>query len=263
MDLAEDPSEFQLDPATLHLFQSYTGKEDEVELKEYIMDVQRRALEVHPYLCIRKFRFATLRMAAHSYYKTVLETRKASEEPLQFLDVGCCFGTDIRQLALDGYPAEDIRGIELRPEFVQLGHELFCDTPSTFPMTIIIGNILDSSQLSPEPSDTPAPLDNLKSQFSFVYVGSVLHLFDEPTIDLMISRLALLTKKGGIVFGRNGGSSKPQIRVSQTAGQNRFLHSPDSLGAVFGAHGFEGEYVAKLTTREDGGGEWLEFRATK
>lgn len=130
-------------------------------------------------------------------------------------------------------------------------------------MTIVLGDILDSSQLSPEPSDPPAPLDHLKSQFTFIYVGSVLHLFDEPTIDLMISRLALLIKKGGIVFGRNGGSSLPQIRASQVSVKNRFLHSPDSLGAVFRAHGFEGEYVAKLTTRENDRGDWLEFRATK
>jgi len=220
---------------------------------------------VHPYPCIRRFRFATLRMAAHSYYHTVLEIRKASEEPLRFLDVGCCFGTDIRQLALDGYPAEDITGIELRAEFVQLGHELFCDTPTTFRSTIILGDILDSSQLSPTHSDPPTPLDHLKSQLSYIYIGSVLHLFDEKTIDLMISRLALLVRKGGMVFGRNGGSAQPGTRPSRVTGQNRFLHSPESLGAVFRAHGFEGEYVAKLVLKEDTSAwsDLLEFRATK
>ncbi|RUS16719.1 hypothetical protein BC937DRAFT_90872 [Endogone sp. FLAS-F59071] len=140
---------------------------------------QRYCFQVYPYPCIRCFLFATLRMKENPYYATMLDIVKTSKEPLKFLDLGCCFGTDIRQLIFDGYPAEDITGIELRPEFIQLGHELFKDTPATFPSTIIIGDILDPAQLSPTTTNPPAPLDHLKGQFDFIYIGCILHLFDE------------------------------------------------------------------------------------
>ena len=44
-----------------------------------------------------------------------------------FLDVGCCLGTDMRKLVFDGVPAQNLVGIELRQQYIDLGFDLFRD----------------------------------------------------------------------------------------------------------------------------------------
>ena len=46
------------------------------------------------------------------------------------MDVGCCFGTDLRVLAHDGIPSHQLIGMDIENEFIELGYELFCDRES-------------------------------------------------------------------------------------------------------------------------------------
>lgn len=48
-----------------------------------------------------------LQMPRHSIYKKILEMPKERPGAL-LLDVGCCFGTDVRKAVLDGFPPSQV-----------------------------------------------------------------------------------------------------------------------------------------------------------
>jgi len=57
-------------------------------------------------------------------YKDVLKLGQ-ERKGATLLDVGCCFGNDVRKVAADGFPVEQIIASDLKREFWDLGHVLF------------------------------------------------------------------------------------------------------------------------------------------
>jgi len=83
-----------------------------------------------PYKCIREWRFLYARLPHHpKYISDIKEIIAKNKENIRILDVGCCFGVDMRYLILkDEVKVENILGIELYELFVKLGFLLFNDT---------------------------------------------------------------------------------------------------------------------------------------
>ncbi|PIL34360.1 hypothetical protein GSI_03135 [Ganoderma sinense ZZ0214-1] len=110
-------------------------------------------------------------------------------------DVGCCFGTDIRKMAADGWPADSILGTDIEPKFWELGHRLFCSTADTFPAVFLPGDIFDLTHLDPVSAEdrtllhrgpTPMPplrsltsLSPLRGYVAAIHAGAFFHLFSE------------------------------------------------------------------------------------
>ncbi len=67
-----------------------------------------------------------------------------STSPARLLDVGCCFGQDLRKLVVDGVPSERLVGLEPESKFLDLGFELFADR-ELFKGQMIAGNLFDES----------------------------------------------------------------------------------------------------------------------
>jgi len=129
-----------------------------------ILELRDRAWEVYPFPCIGQFRFIELSLCKMPSYPSVLERIKNGGV---FLDIGCCFGQDIRKLVHDGVPATNTWGIELVGEFVDLGYELFNDRAT-----------LESHMLKAGIFDAEGPLNQLTDRVDVAYLGLFLHLFD-------------------------------------------------------------------------------------
>ncbi|KAI0646351.1 hypothetical protein C8Q79DRAFT_1000700 [Trametes meyenii] len=236
---ALDPSLLQFsDEERAFLHASISPDED--TLKTRIYDVQKRA--DYPYPCIRMFHFVNLMMKSNAVYPSVLAAGKRGDT--LFLDLGCCMGTDVRKLVYDGYPASRVLGCDLRPEYIQLGHELF-DDATTCPIHFFTYNVFDLPTSVPPPSgtglsDTPAPnptvaistvtdLAQLRGSLTHVYTGALFHLFDEETQHGLAVRLATLLKRepGAIVFGRHQGL-REEGYIDDHLGRKRYGHSGSS-----------------------------------
>lgn len=123
-------------------------------------------------------------------------------------------GSEIRKLAYDGYPASNIIGIDLIPQFISGGFKLYRDRDTT-PIHFIAANILTaSSTFEPlEPSSLPfvlkqvTTLQELKGTITHISIIRMFNLFDEETQYEIAKRLAILLKreKGAIIFGKQGG----------------------------------------------------------
>jgi SAM-dependent methyltransferase len=138
-----------------------------------------------------------------------------------FLDLGCCFGQDLRKLAADGAPSEHLYGSDLRPEFFDLGYELFRDK-STLKSKFLVGDVFDAS----------SPLSELNGKIDIIYAASFLHLFsyeDQIKVCKRIVKL-LKEKKDSVVLGRQIGHEN----AGQQANRNdptktRWRHNEESF----------------------------------
>lgn len=127
-------------------------------------------------------------------YPTVLERIKNGAV---FVDIGCCFGQDIRKLVHDGAPATNTWGVELVGEFVDLGYELFNDR-----------NTFESQMLKAGIFDVEGPLEQLTGKVDIAYLGLFLHQFDWEGQKKACEKIVQLMKneQGVLILGQQMGN---------------------------------------------------------
>jgi len=219
------PSEAELD------FLKKTVSESIEEIRRRVVEAQTETYEHYPYPCIRAFHFTNLIMSSNPIYPSVLDAGKQGNT--YFLDLGCCMGTDVRKLVLDGYPGNNVAGCDLRRTFIDAGYKLFGDKASSA-ITFLTGDIFELP-LQPAVSPSLVPfqdvtaLDDLKGRLSHIYAGALFHLFNEDTQYAIAIRLALLLKDGpgGIIFGRHQGKEEAGV-LDDGMGRERYGHNVET-----------------------------------
>ncbi|KAH8117790.1 hypothetical protein DFH11DRAFT_1570697 [Phellopilus nigrolimitatus] len=244
-----DPALFQPTRAEWDFLHAAVA-EDEGEIRRRVLEVQKEAYSSYPYPCLRNFDYIQLMMSMNRIYPAVLAAARTSPDSL-FLDLGCCMGTDVRKLVLDGYPATRVAGCDLRRTFIDAGHALFADR-DTCRIAFFTSDIFTLDLADPDPRasaprlDAVRSLDELRGRLDHVYAGALFHLFGEGTQRAIAVRLARLLRTQGIeagaaravpasgcvVFGRHEGR--------QTAGpmedkRDRYGHSIESWRAMWRA----------------------------
>ncbi|KAJ7637600.1 hypothetical protein DFH06DRAFT_1002399 [Mycena polygramma] len=238
-------------PEELAFLKQQTGIQDDDALKEHVLAVQKMAAQVHDYPCIRRFGFIKIKINKFkAAYEHVLDLGRSVPGAL-LLDIGCCFGNDLRKIASDGFPVQNIIASDLRQDFWNLGHELFRSTPESFPVVFVAGDALDPDVLALQPLLTEAPqsaldlrsltsLSGLHGRLSAIHSASLFHLFSEENQLLLARKLAaLLTPRpGSIIFGCHG-AQPTKGYVPGTDGKRMFCHSPESWRAMWDGKVFE------------------------
>ncbi|KAI0066449.1 hypothetical protein BV25DRAFT_1796896 [Artomyces pyxidatus] len=231
-------------------FKEKTGIEDDEELKTHLLEIQAVAYEVHPYPCIHLFSWTKLRISRFPSYPHLLELGKEREGAI-FLDIGCCFGNDLRKAIADGYPAKNVVASDLHGEFWDIGHKLFRDTPETLPVTFVAGDAFYAGHLEAvppftalAPPTTPSPdlrtltsLNPLRGHVSAVNAISFFHLFSEGRQLRLAHALAglLSPEPGSMLFGQQIGLPEK----GTTAWKGLFCHSPESWKELWDGQVFE------------------------
>ncbi|GJJ14391.1 hypothetical protein Clacol_008655 [Clathrus columnatus] len=177
-------------------FLKATVDQDENSIRERVLTVQRN--KEYPYPCIWAFHFVDLQMSQNPAYS---------------------MGTDVRKLALDGYPASNIVGCDLHAAYINLGHELYQDSNEKCPIWFIADDMfdipLDNTNIEVEHKDLSdiTTLSQLIGRVKYLYIGAVFHLFNESTQLAIAQRLARLVsrEKGVVIFGRHQGSETPSV----------------------------------------------------
>ncbi|THH07312.1 hypothetical protein EW146_g9357 [Bondarzewia mesenterica] len=261
-----DEKYYSLDEAERAFFKGQTGIQDDEELKKHLLAVQAAAYSVHPYPCIRRFVFARLKISRIFAYDALLKLGREREGAI-FLDIGCCFGNDVRKAIADGYPSQNAIASDLKEEFWNLGHELFKDTAESFPVHFIPGDAFDSSHLkivppfttiSPPKSSVPAlstltSLNPLLGHVSAIHASAFFHLFQEDGQLHLAKALAglLSPQPGSMIFGEHGSCPVKGLRNSAVKGYSMFCHSPESWKQLWEEDVFEkGTFKVEAKLRE-------------
>jgi SAM-dependent methyltransferase len=204
---------------------------DDAEIKRRVVEVAREAYDEYPYPCIRGFHFINLTSTKIPIYQEVLQAGKADSSAI-FLDIGCCMGTDLRKIASDGYPANQLIGTDIRGKFWTLGQKLFQDA-STSQISFVEADIFKLPSDAKASSETPLKdvtnLEDLGGRVTHIYTAMVFHLFDKEAQEALALRVATLLKRasGSVIFGAHQGLSAEGI-IEDRLGRPRYGHSPAS-----------------------------------
>jgi SAM-dependent methyltransferase len=147
-------------------------------------------------------------------YQEVLERVKSGE---QYLDVGCCMGQDIRKLAYDGAPQDNMYGSDLKGDFWNIGYDMFVDK-STLKTKFIEADIFDEV----------STLTELDGKLNIVHAASFFHLWDWDEQFKAAKRVVKLLKAepGVMIFGRQGGVPKGGHLPHAVKEQKAYWHDP-------------------------------------
>lgn len=168
---------------------------------------------MYHYSCLGRWRFLHLYITEAPEYARILARVKAGEK---LLDVGCCFGHILRQLATDGAPSGNLVGLDLHKAFIDLGFELFRDR-ARWEGRFVVGDILaEESEPEPESLSSSAPLSllnaQLAGQFGVIHAASFFHLFgwdDQMKIAERLVRFFKADAAEAMVVGRQVGHREP------------------------------------------------------
>jgi len=259
-----DPKIYTLAEDELEFYRKETGIQDADEIKEHILQVQAEAYAVHPYPCIWRFSFTKLKISHYPAYKELLKLGKERPDAL-LLDIGCCFGNDVRKAVVDGFPMDQALASDLRPAFWDLGHKLFKSTPETFPVPFLAGDVFDPEflQVVPPSTSVPAtpmpPLKELKNltplngRLSAIHASAFFHLFDEAQNFTVAKAFAglLSPEPGSIIFGSHRGDLEEGVHShASRMGHLAFSHNVESWNEMWNKVFEEGQVKSQASLHE-------------
>ncbi|KAK0724656.1 hypothetical protein B0H67DRAFT_598167 [Lasiosphaeris hirsuta] len=230
------------------MFRDYSGIPDDKVL-EHIHRIRDQAWEILPYPCIGVFRFLDFPACLSPIYPEVLARVSDGET---FLDLGCCFGQDIRKLVQDGAPSDNIIGVDTEARFIDLGYELF-DDRNKLKARFETGDVFAEDFLS-----------KYRGKVDIIFLGSFLHLF---TFDQQVAIVAQLEKllrpvPGSLVFGRHMAIEEKGGTLRRNAlGWDLYHHSSDTISLLWekapeGKYRVESALVPYASEGWDNGVNW-------
>ncbi|VDB86610.1 unnamed protein product [Peniophora sp. CBMAI 1063] len=270
--LSLDENLYSLDAEESDFLKGWTGITDDAELKDHILTAQRKAYSVAPYPCIRGFAFTKLKISRLFPYAQLLELQRKRQDAI-LVDIGCCFGNDLRKAIADGWPASQALGTDLKKELWDIGYDIYKDTPETFPVPFIAGDAFSSSHLDVVPPwsarpTSPVPdlkalisLNPLRGHVSAIHASALFHLFSKELQADLAARLAglLSYEPGSMIFGQHVGQPLTGDRIDpyRVDGRPMFCYGPEDWEKLwkdlFSKSGVEVDVQGKLTEvrRED------------
>ena len=134
----------------------------------------------------------------------------------KLLDVGSALGQDLRQLAYDGAPSQNLHSCDLHSDFWDIGYGLFNDRDQ-FQPSFTAGNFLAEGETT-----------NLKAgTFDLIHAADFIHSFGWDDQVTILTRAVKLLKKrpGSIIFGRHIAVKEPTVMPMR----GQYLHTGDSF----------------------------------
>ncbi|MCJ1400977.1 hypothetical protein MMC11_004188 [Xylographa trunciseda] len=210
----------RLPPSARSFYLSYSGISDD-KLDAHLHSIRERAWNTKPYPCLGQWAFLSPRISRSPAYTEILAKVKGGAS---ILDLGCCLGQDLRFLAAEGAPTDEMYASDLVPEFWNLGYELFRDK-GKFKARFYNADIFDRE----------SSLQALDGRMDIVYLGAFLHLFDWNQQLEALKAVIKLSKVGTIVAGRQIGHVRgTEISTSsKNDTKTYFLHNPETMARLW------------------------------
>ncbi|XDG07173.1 hypothetical protein ABKA04_006788 [Annulohypoxylon sp. FPYF3050] len=193
------------------------------EVVRHVNNIRERGFASNPYPCIGLYRFTNLTLITLPIYDVIVERLKAANA--RFLDIGCCFGQDLRQLVLDGVPSEHLTGLDIEKALTDLGYELFLDR-KTIKSQFVVADVFKGATQGKVWTD-------LENGIDVLHCSAFFHLFPREEQLAAAKQIARLVKKGGMIVGRQMGNLKPRDMPAMKQGSFSYTHNVETWGALW------------------------------
>ena len=129
-------------------------------------------------------------LSSVSRYPQYAEVLSRMKSGATVLDLGCCFGQDLRRLAADGAPTENMIASDLHSELWELGYDLFRDRDK------MRARFIKTDILAPN-----AEFQALKGKVDFVFMCQFLHLFSWDGQVEALKKAVEMSRPGAMFLG--------------------------------------------------------------
>lgn len=221
---------------------------DKTFLKDHVVKVHEEIRQrEHVYRCISAFSYLTPKCRLHPKYQECIELL-LQDRNARILDLGTCFGQEVRGLIQSGVDPSQITASDLLPNYWNAGKDLFLDNMEE------VANLRGLNQTQTLFGDWATPItcgditDNLENYFDVIICWAVFHVLSKEQVDFMIRRIFRVLKPGGILIGscRGARESKEWVKTPDSLSR-RYLHNASSLAKAFESAGFLKEKINVIT----------------
>ena len=183
----------------------------------YLLYQRDKAWQHGQYPCVGEWMFLLPFIPKFSQYPRILARAQAGAA---VLDLGCCFGQDLRLLAADGAPTHNMYACDIKEELWQLGFELFRDREK-----------MRARFVQADIFDPDSDLVHLSGQMDIIIASQFLHLWDWKRQVLAMKRVVELSRPGAILVGYQRGQVRAQ-EVMRPWG-TMFFHDLDTYREIW------------------------------
>ena len=171
-------------------------------------------------------RFLRFTLSTYPAYPRILSRLKAVADAAYLLDLGCCFGQDLRKLVVDGVSPAHVAGLDVGAEFYSLGRRLFRDD-------VALGDrpALSFDFYARDIMDDGADWEPLESRFDILNSTSFLHIWDwEGQIKAACRIVSFLRLRPGALIVGSGLGSRVGGEFPNLEGDGtNFRQSPETF----------------------------------
>jgi ubiquinone/menaquinone biosynthesis C-methylase UbiE len=146
-----------------------------------------RAWPLGEYPCVGQWQWLRSILPTFKSYSIALERIINNDN---VLDLGCCFGQELRQLAADGAPTNNMYASDLHSELWEIGYDLYRDR-DTMKAQFIQADILDEN----------SRLNDLTRKIDVFIICQLLHLFSWEDQIKACKTMVKMSKPGSIIIG--------------------------------------------------------------
>ncbi len=169
------------------------------------------------YPCIGEWLFLLPSISAFPIYQTILSRVKDSAT---VLDLGCSLGQDLRRLAADGAPSENMYASDLHSELWDMGYDLFRDRDA-----------MKAHFFEADIFDPNSPLRALNGKIDIIIACQFLHLFSWKGQLDALKKMVAMSRPGAILVGYQIGREVP-VEVQRPWGV-MYYHDVDSFNKLW------------------------------
>jgi hypothetical protein len=219
------------------VLESYSGIPRDAQA-EHIIKCRDAAYAKCPYPCIGNLRFLDFDLSLHPLYEehVLAPLRKPCKtgeaEPL-FLDLGTCFGQDVRKLVYDGALVDRLWASDIEQHLIDMGFKLFNDEAKLSRDHFLCpGDLLSSS--------SEDRLNILDDKVTILHLTAVFHLFTFEDQKKVADRcLRLLRKNSGapvLLLGMQVGSAVAGSFVRENVSadfSHKYRHNKESWESLW------------------------------
>ncbi|KAI2624939.1 hypothetical protein GGR54DRAFT_654634 [Hypoxylon sp. NC1633] len=196
------------------------------EVVKHVNNIRARGFAANPYPCIGLYRFTTLTLQTHPLYPNIIQ--RLQEPGAAYLDIGCCFGQDLRQLVQDGVPSSHLTGLDISSALLELGYDFFQDR-ATLESRFVVADVFAGAAQGAVWTD----LEQRGGGVDVVHCSAFFHLFPLPQQIAAATQIVRLVRKGGVLVGRQMGSLTPGDVAAIRAESYSYRHDVATLDAMW------------------------------
>ncbi|CAG8154189.1 unnamed protein product [Penicillium olsonii] len=162
----------------------------------------------------------------HPVYQRIL-ARLRDDPSTGILEAGCCFGQEIRFLADQGIPSNQLYGCDIEQPFIDLGYQLFRDR-GRLNATFAVGDLS-----SPDCLDPASPIfQKLAGKIDIAFASSLFHLWDyeqQLRVATHLVRLCRLRPNAMIVARQLGNVLGGSYQMADVAAGTNYRHNVQTI----------------------------------